>query len=225
MTMRIFSLLGAIAVILWVTSPPAGAVSVVVTSGFLEDSNNFDVWFDLRSATHTISCNPQFCGDFNVFPGGQAYPTGSIQTVQAQATVTGHPGPVTVNGVAFPLPAGGGTIGRFDFSVGPFTVPTFTPGTFPSGMAEAPFTFVGNLNAVNPQGNVLDLTLTGQGQSRVFFDLSPRTAGFITSMSFSFTDATGGGPVIPEPSTVLLLASGLAGVGLWRRGANKQPVA
>lgn len=116
--------LGAMAVVLLAAAHPAWAVSIAVTDGFLEHNSNSDIWFELRSETHTISCTPQFCGDFSV-PTSHAgsLPTGSIQTVPAQAFVRPGNEPLVVNDIAFPRPAGfTGNFGTFNLSVGPFSV-------------------------------------------------------------------------------------------------------
>jgi hypothetical protein len=202
--------LGALAVILLAAAHPAWAVSIAVTDGFLEHNSNRDVHFELRSETHIVSCT--FCGDFMIGPapiGEGPLPSGTTQTPPARALI-GGPGSVIVNGIAFPPPTPH-PFGTFNFSVGPLVV----PGLGITGL-QAPFTFAGTLSAVNPEGSILDLSLTGQGLSNVIFESTSPGAAFITKMSFTFTDSTGE-PVIPEPSTVLLVASGLAGLGLWRQ--------
>jgi hypothetical protein len=107
-----------------------------------------------------------------------------------------------------------------------FSTPNFVLMPPPTSVSEfftvqQPFTVVGTITAHGP--NVPDplftINVAGQGMATGTFRQSTQIDEILFS-NLSYVFAAGqipGGGVIPEPSTVLLVASGLAGLGLWRR--------
>jgi hypothetical protein len=118
-------------------------------------------------------------------------------------------GTLTYNGVTY----GPGTavIATNDFVI---TLPSFT---IPADLSPvvSPFTMTGTLG-VTPFGGPAPFTLELTGSGTVTFTFIPRSDGTSTLASavFSFAPAAA---EVPEPATMVLLATGLAGVAVRAR--------
>jgi hypothetical protein len=196
-------------------SAPVWAAPIVLTGGTIVDRSDQAVAFELQSATHTLTCNFT-CGDLIWLPAA-GVSQGTTVDVSGRVLFNGF-GTITVNGAQYHDPTG-----TWNFNVGPVVVPTGLQENIGFSM---PFTMAGTLTALNAQGQLaLDLSVSGQGVAGGNFAMvNPSGFRDLNSLGFTFIEpgVGGGNGVIPEPSTVLLLASGLAGLGLWRRRESKK---
>lgn len=121
-----------------------------------------------------------------------------------------------------------------------YTTVAFNPETFSFEVTEHPVEFNGlrvsslNDSSGNPlQGVTVDTNMAGWntsmlsfGSDYAFFDwkgLSFDNATYFNATLDFGRESSGGGPTsVPEPSTLLLIGSGLAGFGAWRRFAVKR---
>jgi hypothetical protein len=99
---------------------------------------------------------------------------------------------------------------------------------------QQPFTVAGTMRAVqpsNPSVTLFSMDVTGQGTATGTFRHGNTTNDIVFhSLSYVFAPfaqlpfpGNGGAGVIPEPTTALLVASGLVGLRLMRRAMRKGP--
>jgi hypothetical protein len=200
------------------TSALARAVDVGITDGFLGVPHVTDLAhpFDL------IGADFRFTGGRSDFAGEYLLTTFANGAVGTMADLDGFFAVGLGNTLTYRGETSTFLGGSLNFSTP--TVPTRAAGSTPSSfLVTAPFTMTGSITthsdrlATTPALETFNLM--GQGTATASFQGSPDSFWMFRGATFTF-EAPGignGGPVIPEPSTVLLVASGLAGLGLWRR--------
>jgi hypothetical protein len=113
--------------------------------------------------------------------------------------------------------------GFLTFITDPIVLPqaqcTATPCPLPTINISAPFTMSGDL-VISDDKHTFDVNLRGEGLATgtlISPHVPPETGWQFIALSYDFTDAHGPPTLVnPEPSSVLLLASGLAGLAAWR---------
>jgi hypothetical protein len=184
----------------------AWALSLTLTDGDLGGSvrNEFSPVVTLIGDNFRFGAGPPISGNITgpfVHSEPSVFPAGPINLSTTAEVIRGT---LTLNGATYTNVGG-----AFQF-----TTPTFQLSG--AGDVSAPFTMVGTLDAQN-------ISLTGQGTVTARVDRAFTDLFFVDRIVYSFSPPQAA-PVIPEPSSVLLVASGLAGLGLWRRQSLKHHV-
>jgi hypothetical protein len=148
---------------------------------------------------------------------------GTVLNFGGQASADGSMGPgLTMNGTTYRANS------QFFFTAPPVVLtPPSNQQTF---TLQTSFAMTGTIQALSSSGPpstwtpVFSVNVTGQGTATGTFR---QAAGFpeifMSQINFGFvpgdTGTPGGGAPVPEPTTMLLVASGLAGMRFWRRRA------
>ena len=212
-------IMGLCAFVMLVITPSVHADPVVITSGSLTvvgifGSPSYSISGDNFSVTATG-------GDLGNTPNCLPCPSGTPISLSSFLVGTSlGDGTATINGTTF---NNVGFLGQFSFGVNNIVLPAGTTNL----TIMAPFGFTGDIRGCD--GNALICTtevfsttqLVGQGIAIAQFDFGSIVNGVtlysFRSITYQFQSAE-----IPEPVTIMLLASGLIGVGARLKSRSKR---
>jgi hypothetical protein len=208
------------AFVMLAVTPSVYADPLVVTSGSLSVNGSGVATYNLIGQNFSFTSIGGDSG--NSGPVG-CLPCGSNNPVSTTTFLVGTSlgqGSATINGMTFnPVEFLG------EFSIGGSSI------MLPVGTSDVsftiPFTFTGNIrgctdnvSCVNPVFSTVELV--GQGFLTVEFTFSGTTAGGISIYSFKSLTYNFQSAEVPEPMTVALFATGLAGLGAKLRSSRKR---
>lgn len=194
----------------------ANAEQVVITSGFLSHGNpvlqSFPGYnFNFAGANFSARGSDERLGSgtsYSCLPcaPGQTFGTSSVITFFSSSNINFNA--ATVGGTTYtPIWFNGS---RFDFAIEPVVIPLDAPATL---ILTSAFTFSGSLTGILPPfntGPIFSMTLSGQGLATLTLsriNLGGSIGYGLTNIRYDFQPAA----AVPEPATLLLFGTGLAG--------------
>lgn len=194
----------------------SSAWAVTITEGFLTAgvTSIFEAQLSFHGENFSLACSSaQFCASA-VPLSSVGYPFASSQPFGAAVDLdTGVllSSPFTRNMLLVD-----GVSGHAVQS-GSYAFQFLVPAVAVAPVVSAPFSFSGELLPVDDAGrrSGANIVLTGAGIMTASFRAVPQDLFTLANLRFDFAASSAG--VVPEPSTIVLVGSGLAGIGLWRQ--------
>jgi hypothetical protein len=208
-------------ILLAACAAPAFADPLLIDNGTLTYSSTQPRPFTLTGSGLSVSgTTAQLISSVSLFanglilPGGSGSTGGSVDTQDGDLEVDF---PITVDGVSYNL---GSSLFVLRFSSASFTAPVNMASGF---VVVAPFTITSGLLEGYPNAlgdvPVFSAPISGQGITTLTFVALPDGVYRLQSQTFTFGTTVQGVTVqsIPEPASVLLLLTSLAGLASFRR--------
>ncbi len=214
MTRRETRWLAAVAtVIAFGVATPTEAGPIVISGGTVAIVNGIDLpGFTLTGPdaqlTGVLPIVGTICCVFN--PGDLA----TLDRTVALSTLPGQPAAQVVNDTSYPLAYLNGSL---SFTAVPFTASSQSGTGF---SFSTPFSATGQISGFADAARSMPLftvDLTGSGLATVSGRTLPDSTLLGESLSFAFEPSPASPSATPEPASALLLATGMAAIGLFRR--------